>query len=95
MPNELERRIQERLPGLPMTRGVRRSFENVMADTGLAVFRDDAAAFVATHNMQNVSNLIDEARAICGDDPMKMAACSQIIKEYVGRARRTQSLLGW
>lgn len=96
MPSELERRIQERLPGLPMTRRTRRELRQVVAETGVAIVKNDAAATVTRSALKTVTELVDEARKLAGDDPVKVALTLQLVQDYTETARRTNaSVLGW
>lgn len=96
VPSELERRIQERLPGLPMTRRTRRELRQVVAETGVAIVKNDAAATVTRSALKTVTELVDEARKLAGDDPVKVALTLQLVQDYTETARRTNaSVLGW
>ena len=108
MSSELERRIQDKLPGLRLDRATKREMREVVRDTGVTIFKADAAATVTrhaaqaaadvtSHAMQTVNGLVDEARQLAGGDPVKQALFVRMVTDYtVGVSKKTtDNILGW
>lgn len=110
MSSELERRIQERLPGLPLTGATKRALRDITTETGIAVFASDAAAVVRRNDLKNTAAiaeqsmeytaaLVDKMRRLAGDDQAKLAVMVPILQEFTEQARQANradnNLLGW
>jgi hypothetical protein len=79
-----------------MTGRTRRELRQVFAETGVAIIRNDAAASVTRNALKTVTDLVDEARKLAGDDPLKAALALQFVQDYAERTRRTtNSVIGW
>ncbi|MBX7265548.1 hypothetical protein KIF24_05475 [Micromonospora sp. Llam7] len=96
MSSELERRIQERLPGLPMNYSTRRQLRQVFTETGVAIIKNDAAASVTRNAMKNATDLVDEARRMSAGDPVKEMIAIRLVQDYVERTQAAnRNILGW
>lgn len=96
MPSELERRIQERLPGLPLNYSTRRQLRQVFTETGVQIIKNDAAASVTRNAMKNVADLVDDARRMAGDDQAKQVLILRLVQDYADRtAQANRNVLGW
>lgn len=95
MPGELERRMRERMPGIPLKRAEVRQYRKIAVNANLATFRDSAAAFIASSNMQNIAALAQEAKSLAGNDPDVWALVEPVVRDYADSSRQAQTYFGW
>ncbi len=67
---------------------------NLFRETGLASLKIDAIEHLEVKAMQSIADVIDYARDLAGDDPVKAEMLIQRIRNYSRKLDRAQGIFG-
>lgn len=96
MSSELQRRMSENLPGLPMDWRTKKKINGIVSDAGVAILATQAGRRVQEEAMIATSDLVDLARELAGDDPLKAALLLNQVQDYARRTgKASRTILGW
>lgn len=92
--NELVRRASQHNRMLPMDWRTRKEVVNLFRETGIAALKVDAIEHLEVKAMSSISDVIDYARELAGNDPLKAEMFVQRIRNYSRRLDRAQGIFG-
>jgi hypothetical protein len=92
--NELAHLAAQHNPALPTDRRTRKELVNVFRRTGVTGLKIDAHEYLEIKCMESVANVIDVARDLAGDDPVKAQILGQRVRNYSRRLDRAQNIFG-
>jgi hypothetical protein len=92
--NELVRRASQHNRMLPTDGRTRKEVVNLFRETGIAALKVDAIEHIELKAMNSISDVIDYARELAGNDPIKAEMFIQRIRNYSRKLDRAQGIFG-
>lgn len=91
---DIARAVGQRYPALPTDRRTLARVENIFSETGITGLKIEAHEHIEMRCMESISNVVDLARSLAGDDPIKAQILTERIRAYSRRLDKTQNIFG-